>query len=1045
MTVNAIGSSGHILPLPPDNSLPTYLVQSGDSLQSIADAHHTTVQVLAQLNHLDLQHPHAVVIQPGQCLQLPPPTEVDQPSDDPVVQALNNYEQVAASTRNSQIIAAHAHQDPGDPGLQLNLDRAQTQLDQALEFQAAAHQRAGAAVDPNEINSLVQHYGGLAPFANNSSVQSGLSNAASGLNAPEANAVDKIFSQVTAPTTDSNARETQFANALAGQPAEVVDAVRNDPRYQPLVNQFADAAVGSSGSLPVNRDQPTVAAWDNQAQQNLSSLADMLNGRTGISSGLPPSIAADIIKLPQTQTLISNVLTSNQLLGSPGSVASQQALGRTLPGSFQSMSRIADSLGANTPAANQFTQQVSGQIIGVLQAANVPPSAYSRDLDVQHQLGASPTGMGTQASPALAIAIAQQMQANGDGKDAQGMIGDVCSAVNNVATSSGSYTTSVTQALSDYQTKTADLNWLVANLGGGATPAQLNTAVQNYITKQGPAWQAAYKQDQQTLKNSARFLANDIAQLQSLPDNLKTPEVNSTLKSLAGNKSIQQALGFALQNDPVSILGKSGSQANPLLQFFKLDSGSAKLATAVTQTYIQTQFQPALLKSLSGLAPGTPQYSQALHGNLENFVQQHPAMTSLVGIDENSISNLSNMFAPKTPDEDLKTTVSSNLKQFANSSQPMLKSMALLIGTNGLFKALKTSVNDPSAGNIFSACTTALGYTQSAASVALLFNSKISSDNPFVAFGKGNSDWGKLSSKLLNAVGVFTNLQSLGSDISGGNTVGLVGVSLNLAASGVQSDAAKDAVKSTVTKWGLESIGADSAASFLDPMAGALMWGSTLISAGQMLFTEGPHPPSSADQLSFLKDLGYGGLSQNALWDLVQQTSNNTPSGAPGSSPLMLLTKYAQDKGYDLQDPSQRNAFVNWVNQLAATPDSNNAIGAVGPAGQPVNQLATLAKNLDAELDYTKGDVSSFAPADPGSDRNFGNVMGQTGRVQDLISSRGPNGISYDPSSGSSPLITADLGPGDAGVIAPQSAVQIDQLLKVLGASGLPAPPSSTG
>lgn len=1045
MSIYAIGGGNHMMPPPPPDP-PSYKVQPGDTLESIAQSQHTTVQALAQLNNLDLEHPHAVVISPGQQLQLPQPAaDANQPAADPVTQALNNYEQVANATRNAQIMARHTGDDPSDPAFKLDLDQAQTKLNQALEFQAAANQRAGQPSDPNEINTLVQHYGGLSQFTSNQFAQSGLSNAAGTLNAPQAAAVDKIFSAVSAPTAnDSNlgTRETQFANALAGQPQDVIDAVRNDPRYQPLLNEFVNVAVGNSATtVPTNGYPTQVTAWENQAQINLSDLADLMDGQTGTTNGLPPSIAADIVKMPQAQALISSVLgfypsdTGSSTPGTPSVEAFEASLG----GNFQSMSRIADSLGTNTDAANQFTQQTALQITSALQTAGVPPSAYSSSfyLNIGGNLGAPPTGMGTQASPALAIAVAQQVQASGDSKDAQGIINDISSAVNNVATSNSSYTTSVTKALSDYQSKTADLNWLVANLGAGASPQQINTAVQDYINRQGSTWQNDYNQDKATLQNSGQFLANDITQLENLPPGLKTSQVDSTLKSLAGNTSVQQALGYALQNKPLSVLGKDGSQANALVKFFQLDKNSVSLATGVAQCYMQTQLQPKLLSNLSNLTPGTPEYTNALQSTLKDFEQQNPAVASLAGLNDKNISSLSTLFDGETPNEDPQTainTVTGKLKGFAGS-QPILKSLSLVIAANGLFKTLKTTVSDPSAGNIFSACTGALGFTQNAASVAKLF-SNVNPQNPFVAFGTGKNAAGELASKLLNAVGIVTNLQSLGADIDGGNTLGTVSTSMSLGATALKSDT----MKSALIQLSGETLTEDGVATFLDPMAGALMWGTTLISVGEMIFTGAARPPSFTDQQDFLKDLGYGGLSQQALFTLLPQTSINPNQGTPGSSPLMLLTKYAQDKGYNLQDANQRNAFVNWVNQLAATPDGNNYQHNVLETGQVPSQLDSLVQNLDAELDYTKGDVSNFGKTSS-SDQNFTQVMNQPGRMDDLIPTFGPDGV-VDQSYDNDHLATYNSHMGE-NVIAPQSAYQIDQLLNIIQANGLPPAPAS--
>lgn len=1023
MTIRSIAGDAYTPPPPPPPKPATYKVQPGDSLESIAQAHHTEPETIAKLNHIDLSYPHAVVIRPGQELQLPQPSaeETNQAAADPVVQALNNYDQVANSTRNSQIIAAHAGHDPDDPALELNLDQAQNQLNQAVAFQAAVNQRAGAASDPNEINSLVQHYGGLAQFTNNSFAQSGLSDAASNLNSPQAAKVDQIFNQVAAPTANNGnliKRENQFANALAGQPPAVVAAVRNDPRYQPLLNQFINANVGNSANPPSSNDPEAQAKWHVQAQKSLVSLTTWLTGRPGKFNGLPPSVAADVVNSPQAQALLANI-NSYQAPGGPYGQEEQTSF------NFQCESQIADALGSTTPAAKQFTQEMAQQIIGTLQSNNVPPGSYAAYLDVKDNLGAPPTASDNQQapSPALAIAIAQQLQAGGDTQDAHDIINDAASAVNNLATSSSSTSVSVTRALSDYQKKTEDLNWMISNLGGGATPQQVNQAVQQYMKNQGPAWNADYQQDKVILQASGAKLASDISQLENLPSSLKTPAVNSTLKSLAGNTSVQQAIGFALGNQPTSVLGSNGDEGEAVAKFLELSKSGVELATAIAQLDLKNQLEPQLLGKLQGLTPGSAQYKSAIQSTLQDFMEEHSTLAELAGLNDKSIGQLSDIFpsnAASESSEDLKNDISKNLKEF-EKAPPLLKNLALVTSTFGFFQATKEAIDDPSAANVFSAFASALGFTQSAAVVAGSFD-KVPSQ--IVDFGNGDSVLGDVAGKVIGAASLLGSIENLGSDIQDGNTWGIVGNSAGIAGTALDllpEELAGDAIPG------------------LDIASDLLTVGSLVIGVGQLLFSEGPQPPSLTDQWAFLKSEGFNGLSPNVLWDL-EQTSNPV-SGTPGSSPWKLLVKYAQDSGYNLQDATQRTAFVNWVNKLADTPDANNRDGAeIG--GKPVSQLGTLVQNLDAELDYSKGNVANFPKNDSANDQDLAKLIREN-RVDDMFQGNiGPLGVT-DPDFGNSSdhVVLVNPGPSHAGVIAPQSANQINQLLQVIGASGLPSPP----
>jgi hypothetical protein len=810
--------------------------------------------------------------------------------------------------------------------------------------------------------------------------------------------VDKVFKAVAAPAADGSnltQRQAEFARALAGQPPAVVAAVRNDPRYRPLLNQFINSTVDGTGKSPPSNNNDTTQWLETRG--SLIRLDRWLTGQSSNTQGLPPSVAADVVNSPQARAVFAN--------------ANRYTIGIRVDQTeftFPLLSQIADTLGSNTPAAKQFTQETAKQIIAFVG----PYGDYSSYLDAKDSIGSS----NGSPSPALAIAIAQQLQSDGQSHAAQGIINDVCSAVSTTATSSAS------KALSDYGQQTKDLNWLIANLGAGATPKQLHAAIQNYMDQKGPDWKNAYQQDRANLQALGQNLANDIAQLEALPRGLRTPEVDSTLKSLANNSSVQQSIGFALANDPVSVLGSDGNKMEALAKLVELSKSGGELAEALAPVYLKEKVEPTLLRELKGLQPGSSEYKAVIERNLQEFASDHKILASVAGVKDTSIQQLTDLLpadAAKQSSKELEHTVSENLKIFDRTAAPGLKSMALVLGAYGFYSSIKGAIDKPDAADIFSAFTSAVGISQNAAAVASLFEK---TPEPVAAFASGESGLGRIASKVVDVGNLVTAVPTFLKDLQDGNTWGAVG-------SGA-------AVGGTLLALLPEETLGDAAQGFVDPVSDFLTVASALIGAGQLLFSGPAQPPSGTEQLAFLKSEGFEGSGALSP-DVFRNFQPSNPSfDDPGSSPWKLLVKYAQDKGYNLQNASQRTAFLTWVNNLASKPAINDTNRTYSADGKPASELAFLVQNLNAELEYSKGDVTDFRPSDPG-DRN---VAAQIKMLSDAFWTDGRARGVIDNNWGSSNdhVVTVNPGPMDAAVVAPQSAYQVDQLLKVIGASGLP-------
>ena len=332
-----------------------------------------------------------------------------------------------------------------------------------------------------------------------------------------------------------------------------------------------------------------------------------------------------------------------------------------------------------------------------------------------------------------------------------------------------------------------------------------------------------------------------------------------------------------------------------MAKFFELNKGSAELATAISQVYLKDQVEPQLVSNLKGLKPGSAQYDAAIKSTLHDFMEQHPTMAGLAGLNDHSINQLSSLLPAnalkETPGE-LESNVKDSLKEQFGNAPSSLKGLALVVSSYGFYSAVNEAINDPSAGTVFGAFTQALGFSQNAAAVAGLFQK---TPSQVTAFGNGDSALGDIAGKVINVANVVGNLGNLGTDLQDGNTWGAAGSGAGAAG--------------TLLDLIPEELVADGLQGGVDIVSDALTVTSAVMGVGQLLFSGPPQPPSVADQMAFLKSEGFTGLSQNALFDLLPQSSNPS-SDAPGSSPWKLLEKYAEDNHYNLGNPSQRTAFV---------------------------------------------------------------------------------------------------------------------------------------
>jgi hypothetical protein len=169
--------------------------------------------------------------------------------------------------------------------------------------------------------------------------------------------------------------------------------------------------------------------------------------------------------------------------------------------------------------------------------------------------------------------------------------------------------------------------------------------------------------------------------------------------------------------------------------------------------------------------------------------------------------------------------------------------------------------------------------------------------------------------------------------------------------------------------------------------AGLVIVGAAVI--GQMIVAD------TRDSNRYMTDtskrfLAHSDLNETAAGALVDQSGD-------GHSPVPILARYAELKGYRLDQPTDRQRFIDWLN------------------GIPKEGLEKLRDNLHHTLDEIGGDPSKL-PATAGSDQSYTDAQRRNERYV--------SGQVYIPS------LADKIRNGDA---APASAKQIDVALSELG------------
>jgi hypothetical protein len=664
-------------------------------VQSVAKHYHVAPQSLASANHISVDTPlHA-----GQVLDVPSPvyyTEVDDKTSDK-----------PQTPQQKTDAAAKAYQqalNDGENAAVVNQDRAR--------FEAAVQA---------EINGKVADATqGVPPE----------------YQTPTAQLIKTYGNQIAARYADKTVKAVAQGTVqqidLSGQPAEVVQAVLNDPRVQQWIKQAA-ADVGKPYDGVTN-----YANAEQQAPEAAKRLMDTVKG-------LPPQLAAAVVQ--QSMPTIKKIAQCEMNYGGQNAWASMQ--------------QVVTALG-DSPQAQALTAQIA--------------RAYTPQIEKWNGFATQSTqfAVGDGASPALAIAVAQNLKAEGKQDDAVALLN---SATQGVKSLQGK----IENDLKDYADLTKELNWLVKNAGPNLTKAQLQKAIDNYIKSKGPDFQNKLQDAENKIDADVRALKTDAALLDNLPPDLKSaaPGVQATIKSVLESDKTQSAIEFAASHDPGIFEGEEGSEFVEVLT--ELGHKSKDLMPAVAKAYVSGNVIPAL----SGLNPNDPASVARANRALDDFsakasklfgIPQNEVdenITKLRGIvhtlqttkniDE-AVTNIHALDAVKGELGDLKESTLSE-----GAAGVAFRSVALGLSGAAFLNSAGKTIDDPNAQNVIGTLAYSVGLAQDsagfAASVKLL-----DSEGALGKWGLAAGVAGEFTEKFIGALNVAYYAVGFGEDVSSGNT-----------------------------------------------------------------------------------------------------------------------------------------------------------------------------------------------------------------------------------------------------------------------------------
>lgn len=436
----------------------------------------------------------------------------------------------------------------------------------------------------------------------------------------------------------------------------------------------------------------------------------------------------------------------------------------------------------------------------------------------------------------------------------------------------------VNDKVSAYVKETEELNWLVANHGDSMTPDQLQQAVQDYIASKGPGWEQKLEGMQEDIAQQGIKLQQQIDSLQQAGGH------DDTIKALLDDPENQLALSTALGRHPEQA---TDNRLRDYALYAKVSEGGRKLLGEMGNAYVKANVLPGL-QGANPADPASMQRAEAALARLNNS-----SLAAAYGVDKGKLQDAVDELKKTMPAVgDTEATANTRLSNFNKTLEDM-KGFEKSTGLGQLFRGLGVA-------------TTSFSFLNST-------NRAFAEPGHYANWLKAGADTFGLTQKtadFLVARGADGSVtKAVGGALAGKIATGITGI----ADAALAFKAASEGDYATAALWGVSAAG-----SGLTLAAGAGLigsWGGPVgialvalaaVGIGLVAKTNESNKHMNQTSADFLQ---HAGFSPQAASLLVDQSGD-------GHSPVPLLEQYAERKGYDLQDPQNRQQFVDWVNNM---------------------------------------------------------------------------------------------------------------------------------
>lgn len=295
--------------------------------------------------------------------------------------------------------------------------------------------------------------------------------------------------------------------------------------------------------------------------------------------------------------------------------------------SYTNLARVVGSLG-DSPAAKQLTSDIATSYLAHSDDWRGQWDPLSEDMSNSIRDG---------ASPALALEMAQQLQAKGRTEES-GIV------VRGVVYGAQALQQRAKADLGEYQSMLSELG-RVLKYAEGLPPEAMSQAVEKYVDGKDPQWQAKYRDLERRLIADGGLFKETLAGLKELPDDVQAtyPDLRADLQEVANDDAVLQAVGLASSRDRGFLVGSAADSMLSLFDVNKASKEGAELlgrqaSNAIQQNALAVftgldRTDPASVASAKAqLEQLSTRYARMLGKDARQYQQAITALESLVAV-----------------------------------------------------------------------------------------------------------------------------------------------------------------------------------------------------------------------------------------------------------------------------------------------------------------------------------------------------------------------------------------------------------------------------